>query len=164
MAEDGRWFLMRILPYRTKENVIDGVVITFIDVTDRKRAAEQMHAAKNLAEKIVETVRVPLLVLDPNLKVISANAQFCRKFKTTRGETEHQRIYDLGRGRWNIPRLRELLEQIVPDNHSVDDFKVEHDFPGIGVKKMVLNAHLIQEEGDRQGMILLSIEDITDQS
>ncbi len=164
MAEHGRWFLMRILPYRTKENVIDGVVITFIDVTDRKRAVEQMRAAKNFAERIVETVRLPLLVLDPAFNVISANAQFCRKFRTTRGETENKRIYDLGNGQWNIPRLRELLEQIVPNNNSVDDFEVEHDFPGIGFKKMFLNAHLIHEEGGRPGMILLSMEDITGSS
>jgi len=164
MAEHGRWFLMRILPYRTKENVIDGLVITFIDVTDRKRAVEQMCAAKNFAERIVETVRLPLLVLDPDLNVISANAQFCRKFRTTRGETENKRIYDLGNGQWNIPRLRELLEQIVPNNNSVDDFEIEHDFPGIGFKKMLLNAHLIQDEGVRPGMIVLSIEDITGSS
>ena len=161
MAEDGRSFLMRILPYRTKENVIDGVVITFIDVTDRKRAMEQSRVAKNFAERIVETVRVSLLVLDQALKVISANAQFYRKFRTTRGETEGKRICDLGNGQWNIQRLRELLEQIVPNNNSVDDFEVEHDFPGIGFKKMFLNAHLIPEEGDRPGMILVSIEDIT---
>jgi two-component system CheB/CheR fusion protein len=164
MGEDGRWFIMRILPYRTKENVIDGVVITFIDVTDRKRALEQMRAAKNFAEKIVETVRVPLLVLDSDLKVISTNAQFCRKFRTTRGETDKKRIYDLGNGQWNIPRLRELLEQIIPDNNFVDDFEVEHDFPGIGFKKMFLTAHRIPGEGDRPDMILLSIEDITVQA
>ena len=164
MTEDGRWFLMRILPYRTKENVIDGVVITFIDITDRKRAVEQMRAAKNFAERIVETVRVPLLILDPDLNVISANDQFCRKFRTTRGETDNKRIYDLGNGQWNIPRLRELLEQIVPDNNSVDDFEVEHDFQGIGFKKMFLNAHRIPEEGERTGMILLSMEDITGSS
>src|SRR5208283_2115097 len=107
MAGDGRWLLMRILPYRTKENVIDGVVITFIDITDRKRALEQMHAAKNFAERIVETVRVPLLLLDQNLNVISANAQFYHVFRTTRGETKNKRIYDLGNGQWNIRRLVE---------------------------------------------------------
>ena len=127
---------MRVLPYRTKENVIDGVVITFIDVTDGKRAAEQLHAANNFAERIVETVRVPLLALDQDLNVISANAQFHRKFRTTIRETENTRIYDLGNGQWNIRRLRELLEQIMPNNNSVDDFEVEHDFPGIGFKKM----------------------------
>ncbi len=161
MAEDGRSFLMRILPYRTKENVIDGVVITFIDITDRKRAIEDSRAAKHFAEKIVETVRVPLLVLDQDLNVISANAQFYRKFRTTRGETESKRIYDLGNGQWNIWRLRELLEQIVANNNSVDDFEVDHDFPGIGFKKMFLNAHPIPGEGDRPGMILISIEDAT---
>ena len=163
IAEDGRWFLMRILPYRTKENVIDGVVITFIDITDRKRAMDQSRAAKKFAEKIVETMRVPLLVLDQEFNVISANAQFCRKFKTTRGETENKRIYDLGNGQWNIPRLRELLEKIVPKNNTVDDFEVEHDFLEIGFKKMLLNAQLIPGEGEHPGMFLVSIEDVTAQ-
>jgi PAS domain-containing protein len=123
-----------------------------------------MLAAKNFAERIVETVRVPLLVLDPDLNVISANAQFCGKFRTTRGETENKHIYDLGNGQWDIQRLRELLEQIVPKNNSIDDFEVEHDFPGIGFKKMFLNAHMIRGEGDRPGMTLLSIEDVTVQA
>ena len=136
-------------------------MITFIDLTDRKRAVEQMRAAKNFAERIVETVRVPLLVLDPDLNVISANAQFCRKFRTTRGETENKRIYDLGNGQWDIKRLRELLEQVVANNNCIDDFEVEHDFPGIGFRKIFVNAHLIQEEGGLPGMIVLSIEDIT---
>ncbi len=160
-AEDGRWFLMRILPYRTKENIIDGVVITFSDITDRRRAMEQSIAAKKFAERIVETVRVPLLVLDQELNVISANAEFCRKFKTTRVETQNRRIYDLGNGQWDIPGLRELLEQIVPNNKFVNDFEVEHHFPEIGYKKMLLNARLIQDEGERPGSILVSIEDVT---
>ncbi len=107
---------------------------------------------------------MPLLVLDPDLNVISANAQFCRKFRTMRGETENKRVYDLGNGQWNIRRLRELLEKIIPNNNSVDHFEVEHDFPGIGFLKMFLSAHLIPGEGGGPGMILLSIEDITDSS
>jgi two-component system CheB/CheR fusion protein len=160
-AEDGRWFSMRILPYRTKENIIDGVVITFSDITDRKRAMDQSIAAKKFAEKIVETVRAPLLVLDRELNVISANAEFCAKFKTTRVETQNRRIYDLGNGQWDIPGLRELLEQIVPKNITVNDFEVEHHFPEIGYKKMLVNAHLIRDEGEHPGSILVSIEDVT---
>ena len=160
-AEDGRWFLMRILPYRTKENIIDGVVITFSDITDRKRAMDQSIAAKKFAERIVETVRTPLLVLDRELNVISANTEFCRKFKTTRVETQNKRLYDLGNGQWDISGLRELLEQIVPDNKTVSDFEVEHHFPEIGYRKMLLNAGLIQDEGERTGSILVSIEDVT---
>ncbi|MGD0397292.1 MAG: chemotaxis protein CheB [Syntrophobacteraceae bacterium] len=160
-AENGRCLLMRILPYRTKENVIDGVVITFIDITDRKLALEQMRAAKNFAEAIVETVRVPLLVLDQDLNVISANTQFYRVFSTTPAETENKRIYDLGNGQLDILKLRELLEKIKPNNNSVNDFEIEHDFPGIGLKKLFLNAHLVPWEGDRQGMILLSLVDAT---
>ena len=163
-AEGNRWFSVHILPYRTKENLIDGVVITFIDITERKRALDRSRAARQFAERIVETVRIPLLVLNSELKVISANAQFCRKFKTTLGQTENKRIYDLGNGQWDIPKLRELLEQIVPDNNTVDDFEVEHDFPEIGFKKMLLNAHTLEDEGEQSGLILISIEDVTIQA
>jgi two-component system CheB/CheR fusion protein len=136
-------------------------VITFIDVTDRKRAVEQMRVEKTFAESIVETVRMPLLILDPDFNVISANGRFCRVFRTTRAETENKRIYDLGNGQWNIPRLRDLLEKIIPNGNSVNDFEIEHDFPGIGFKKMLLNAQLVPGEGGNPGMILISIEDAT---
>jgi hypothetical protein len=87
-------------------------------------------------------VSVPLLILDPDLKVLSADARFYHVFRTTRGKTENKRIYGLGKGQRNIRRLPELLEQIVPNNNSVDDFEVEHVFSGIGFKKMSLSAHL----------------------
>jgi two-component system CheB/CheR fusion protein len=163
-AEGDRWFSVHILPYRTRENLIDGVVITFIDITDRKRALDQARAAKQFTEQIVKTVRIPLLVLNSQLKVISTNTQFCRKFKTTLAQTENKCLYDLGNGQWNIPRLRELLEKIVPHNNTVDDFEVESDFPEIGFKKMLLNAQMIKDEVEPSSMILISIEDITIQA
>jgi two-component system CheB/CheR fusion protein len=155
----GEVYAARILPYRTRENVIEGVVLTFIDIS----AQHLLELAKNFAESIVATVREPLLVLDGHLKVISANPAFYRVFHTLKQQTENCPIYDLGDGHWDIPELRRLLEEIIPENTSFRDFKVEHTFPGIGRKIMLLNARRIPAAGENNpGLILLAIEDLTE--
>jgi two-component system CheB/CheR fusion protein len=154
----GEIYATRILPYRTRENVIDGVVFTFIDVS----AQHLLGMAKNFAESIVDTVREPLLILDGDLKVISANQAFYHAFRTAKKDTENQPVYALGEGQWDIPRLKELLEEIIPQNASFKDFEVEHNFPKIGQKSMLLNARRIPAAGDHPNMILLAIEDVTD--
>jgi len=159
-TENSNWYSMRTLPYRTIENTIDGVVITFLDISGRKKAEQMGEAARTYAESIVETVREPLVILDERLKVVSANRSFYKTFKTSSEETEHMLIYNLGNGQWNIPRLREFLEEIIPGNSSFDDFKVSHNFPVIGQKVMLLNARVINQE-DQQKLVLLAIEDIT---
>jgi len=158
---NGLWYLARIFPYRTMENVIDGVVITFVDITEQKRTQEALQDALAYAEGIVETAREPFVVLDADLRVITANTSFYQTFKTSRGEVEKNRIYDLGDRQWDIPALRELLERILPESTRIDDFEVSHDFPGLGRKTMLLNARRIFEHGMQTRMILLAIEDIT---
>ena len=158
---ENKWFSMRILPYRTKENVIDGVVITFVDVTGRKDAEELMREARMYAESIVDTVRAPLLTLDPEFRVVSANRQFYRIFKATREETENRRLFELGNGQWDIPGLRELLKRILSEGTAFDDFEVEHQFPLTRSKRMLLNARKIERGNDRPELILLSFEDLT---
>ncbi|MGA7877823.1 MAG: PAS domain-containing protein, partial [Desulfoferrobacter sp.] len=160
-AEDGKWFSMHILPYRTRENRIDGVVATFVDITERKLAEQRMSEAGHFAESIIDTVRESLLVLDSNLRVVSANRSFYRRFQTTREETENKRIYNLGNGRWNIPRLRELLEKIVDENTSFEDFEIEQDFPSIGPVKLLLNARRLPGGDHQPARVLLAIEDVT---
>jgi two-component system CheB/CheR fusion protein len=160
-AEEGKWFSMHILPYRTKENRIDGVVATFVDITERKRAEQQMSGARLFAESIIDTIRESLLVLGPDLRVVSANRSFYRRFQTTREETENKSIYDLGNGRWNIPRLRELLEKIVHENTPFEDFEVEHDFPSIGHVKLLLNARRLPGGDDQPERVLLAMEEVS---
>jgi PAS domain S-box-containing protein len=118
--------------------------------------------ARRYAENIVETVREPLLVLDADLKIISANHNFYRTFKVTPGETIGIFIYDLGNKQWDIPRLRELLEEVLPEKEAFDDFEVDHDFQDIGHKIMLLNARQIYRKDIGAKMILLAIEDITE--
>ncbi|HEY2951274.1 MAG TPA: CheR family methyltransferase, partial [Verrucomicrobiae bacterium] len=126
-TREGGWRLVRIRPYRTTENVIDGLVITLIDITPTKRAELAAEQNRAYAESIVSTVREPLLVLDGDLRVVSANRAFYRHFKVKAADTERRRIYELGHGQWNIPRLRRLLETVLPKQSSFEDFAVELD-------------------------------------
>ena len=171
-AKDGKWYLMRIIPYRTSENMINGLVLTFTDITEMKQSAEAINQLKNdyqaaseFAESIVETVREPLLVLGEELRVISANRSFYKKFTAPKEETEGRFIYELGNRQWDIPDLRRLLEEILPQNSKFDDFPVEHEFPGMGRRRMILNARkIVQRQGAGKAMILLAIEDVTDKT
>lgn len=159
-AENNNWYSMRILPYLTIEKTIDGVVITFMDISKLKKVEQLGETARLFAESIVDTVREPLLILNERLKVVSANRSFYKTFKTSSQETENMLIYNLGNSQWNIPKLRELLEEIIPKNNSFDNFEVAHNFPGIGQKTMLLNARMV-EQADQRKLILLAIEDIT---
>jgi two-component system CheB/CheR fusion protein len=167
--KNGRWYLMRILPYRTIDNVIDGVVLSFIDIHDRKTAAEKIESlnqslqeAHDYAEGIIATLREPLLVLNQDLRVISANRSFYRTFEVNPESTEDRFIYDLGDHQWDIPGLRELLERIIPENNVFENYEVEHRFPDIGFRKMLLNARKIAPEKAGKGLILLAMEDVTE--
>jgi two-component system CheB/CheR fusion protein len=154
-------YLMRLGPYRTVANVIAGVVLTFVDVTAQTRAEAAARAAQVYAERIVETVRTPLLVLEATLHVRSANRAFYDSFHVTPAETEGRLLYALGHGQWDIPALRRLLADVLTQHQSVEDFEVEHDFSTIGRKTMLLNARAIPSAAPDTALLLLAIEDIT---
>jgi two-component system, chemotaxis family, CheB/CheR fusion protein len=157
----GHWYDLRIRPYRTIDNKIDGAMMILVDIDILKRGMEQLQSARNYAQAIVETVREPLIVLDGNLRVFTANQSFYRTFKAAISETEQHSIFELGNGQWNIPQLRQLLVEVLPQNLQIEDFEVEQDFEQIGHKTMLLNARtMTQSEGSIS--ILLAIEDITD--
>ena len=156
----GIWYLMRIRPYRTVRNVINGVVITFVDISRLKYAELLIEEAHAYAHSIVQTVREALLVLDMNLRVVSANQAFYQIFHEPLGSVEQRYIYELGNGQWDIPRLRQLLEGILPRNTMFQGFEVAHDFPYIGPKVMLLNARRLERAAGLPGMILLAIENV----
>ncbi|MHB8931656.1 MAG: PAS domain S-box protein, partial [Melioribacteraceae bacterium] len=114
------------------------------------------------AESIINTVREPLLVLDKELRVIKASHSFYNVFKVTSNETIGTLIYDLGNHQWDIPKLRELLETILPEKTSFENYEVKHDFSSIGKRIMLLNARQIERGFGKENIILLAIEDITD--
>ena len=132
------------------------------EIAERVRAERAAQEAREYAESIVDTVREPLVVLDADLRVISASRSFYQTFQVAPEGTEGQLLYDLGRRQWDIPRLQELLEEIVPENTTIDNFDVEHDFPAIGRRVMLLNARRIYREANETQLILLAIEDITE--
>ncbi len=113
-------------------------------------------------ESIVATVREPLLLLDSNMKILLANESFYKAFQVKPEETEGKILYDLGNRQWDIPKLRELLEDILPNTSVFNDFEVSHNFQHIGEKVMLLNARQLRTRPDAQPMILLAIEDITE--
>ena len=161
-TDNGIWYLVRIQPYRTLDNVIDGVVLTFTDISKRIKAETDMQLTRDLAESVVDTIDKPLLVMDGDLKVISANRAFFQYFQVTAADTIERKIYDLGNGQWNIPALRELLEIILPRDQAFEGFMVEHDFPAIGHQKIRLNARRIVGKSGELSLILLMIENIDD--
>ena len=132
------------------------------EMTARKRAERAVQEAREYAESIVETVREPLVVLDTDLRIISVNHSFYQTFKVTPEDTEGKLIYDLGNRQWNISKLRVLLEEIIPRDNQFQNFEVDHEFPTIGRKIMLLNARQIYNKDIGRQMILLAIEDITE--
>lgn len=159
---DGRWFMVRLIPYRTMENVIDGVVMTIVEITRAKRADLCAEISSGFFESIVQTVRQPLVVLDADLRVVQANDAFCQDFATESRLTAGMLIYELGNGQWDIPELRKLLEEILPKEIVMTDFRVEHDFPEIGRRAFLLNARRLRGVEHRPDMIFLSFEDVTE--
>ncbi len=151
----GRWYSLRVLPSAGPDGKSDGAVLVLIDIDAAKRG-------QDFAEAIVETVREPLVILNQNLQVVKANKTFYETFQVAREDTEGRLIYDLGNGQWNIPKLRELLENILPAHATFRDFEVTHEFDHVGRKVMMLNASEIFNPNAQARTILLAIEDATD--
>jgi PAS domain S-box-containing protein len=118
--------------------------------------------SQEYAESIINTVCEPLIALDQDLRVVTVSRSFYDFFKVKPEETVGQLIYDLGNKQWDIPKLRELLETILPQKATFDNYEVEHDFATIGRRIMLLNARQIQRVLGKERIILLAIEDITE--
>ena len=118
--------------------------------------------SQEYSESIINTIREPLIALDQDLRVVSVSRSFYEVFKAKPEETVGQLIYDLGNKQWDIPKLRELLETILPQKTTFDNYEVEHDFANIGRRTMLLNARQIQRVMGKERIILLAMEDITE--
>lgn len=154
-------YLMRIQPYRTLDNVIDGAVITFVDITETKRLESALRQAhQRLCADIVATVTQPLVVLDRDLRVTLANRAFYAAFQASPQDTEGRLLYELGNGQWDIAPLRRLLEDILPGQTFFEHYEVTHRFEGIGTRTMRLNARRILSETGAAELILLAIEQV----
>lgn len=143
------------------------------DITDRKEAEavleknrKELAEIKRMAdeeskftENIINTVREPLLVLDDGLRVIKASGSFYNFFKVTNGETIGKLIFELGNLQWDIPKLKDLLENIIPEKNSFDNYEIEHNFSAIGKRVMLLNTRQVKRAFGKEKIILLAIED-----
>ena len=159
---DGRWHSLRVRPYMTHDNRVDGAVIVLVNIDAIKRSEQAIAAARDYADGIVETVREPLLVLDHELHVERANRAFYRTFRVTPGETIGRLVYELGNHQWDIARLRELLDAVATHESSIEDFEVEHDFESLGRRSMLVSARRLDPGQPGNHRILVAIEDATE--
>ncbi len=154
----GFWHMLRVHPYRTMDNKIDGAVITTMDINDIKNTQKQLIEERNYTQAILDTVRVPLLVLNEKLQVQMANPAFYKVFLESAETTENRILYDLGNRQWDIPELRRLFDELLPQRKILKDYEVHHNFKFIGPKVMLLNACQIENSP----LLLLAIEDISE--
>ncbi len=160
--QDGRWYGLRARPYLTFNNKIDGVVLVLTDIDDLKRTEGVIGVERDYAEAILRAAPVPFLVLRADLSVNTASEPFYKTFQVTPAATEGRLVYEIGNGQWDIPKLRELLEEIIPQENFFIGFEVTHTFADIGTRTMVLNARRLEGAAGVSERILLAIEDITE--
>jgi PAS domain S-box-containing protein len=153
----GHWFALRARPFVTSANQIDGAVLMLVDIDALKQTERRIQEARDFGQAVIESVP-PLLILNQDLRVQTANGSFYRTFQVTPAQTEDLPVFELGNGQWNIPALRALLEDILPGHTTVENYEVTHEFEHLGRRTMLVNARQV---GSLQ-TILLSIEDITE--
>lgn len=159
---NGAWYSLTVRPYRTNDNRINGAVLTLQDIDPLKRSLTLAEQARDFAETMIETVREPLVVLDPDLRVQRVTPAFYEVFQVSREETEGRFFYDLGNGQWNRPRLRELLGNALFRNEPFQDYEVVHNFPHLGMRTMRLNGRPLPRQDGKEKRVLVAIEDFTE--
>ncbi|MGI2336695.1 MAG: CheR family methyltransferase [Dehalogenimonas sp.] len=157
--KEGISYQIRIRPYRTVDKAIAGLVVTVLDVNESILTQKALEQAKN----VLDTVRESMVVLDGDLRVVSANKSFYQLFKLSPKDTVGQRIYHLGNREWDVPKLRKRLKNISKDGGSFEDYTISLNFPGIGKIKMRINARLLLKTTGSPH-ILMAIEDVTDEA
>jgi len=160
--KEGRWYSLRILPYKTLDNRIDGAVLVLVDIDALKRSEQRLQGALDYVESIVSTIREPLLVLGEDLQVERANRSFYEAFRLSAAETQGRPLAQVGNGQWKIRELEALLREVVAQGSSFDEFEVEREFGTIGRRTLRLSARPIAGESSRPRRILLALEDVTE--
>jgi two-component system CheB/CheR fusion protein len=160
--KQGHWHALHVRPYLTSDNKVDGAVLVLVDITAIKETEQAVIAERDFAEAIISTARDPLLILDANLRVERANESFYTTFNVTQAESIGRTVFELDHGHWDIPKLRQLLLEIVPRHSFFNNFEVTHDFERIGRRTMLLNARTLGESKGRPARILLGIQDISE--
>lgn len=161
MDQDNHWYIMQIRPYRTIDNMIDGAVILFTDITSLRKSLFVSQEAQAIAEAVIATIPDPLLVLDGSFYIKSVNMAFYNTFKVLPAETLNKPLFSIGNGQWGNSALRDELEAILAKDSRVCNYRTELDFPNLGLRTMLINAHRIANTEHPINLILLAIRDIT---
>ena len=158
---DGRWFAMRVCPYRTADNRVDGAVLVLLDIDDLKRSSQELQDSRDFAAAIVDTMRGALLVLDADLRIKKANRSFYETFRVSPAETEERLVSEIGGGQWNLARLLSPLRNVVQQGTRLEDLELAIDIPEIGPNLVLINARRLERESGSPPMVLLSLWDIS---
>ena len=158
--QPGRWYRMQIRPYQTTEGKVDGAILSLVDIDVLKRHADEAEWARDYAVSVVEAVPAPLVVLDEELHVISANEAFYESFGGTQADTENRSFFAVAGGKWDIPALRNGLRDLFAKRTLFQGLEVEGQFPRVGQRTMSFSARSVHFR-DSKPMILLSIEDVS---
>ena len=162
MAENGTWYIRRILPYRTQDNRIEGVVITFADISEMKAAEREIQAARAYSDSIIDTIRQPLVVLDEQLCLVSANRSFYSAFGLEPVEVVGKSLVTVAGQHSGALGLRAFLERVQAEPSHVEDYEAEIELPALGRRLLLLNARRLREGPHGKPKILLAIDDITE--
>ena len=161
-CQDDRCFFVRMLPYRTTNNVITGVVITIMEVTEARKAEQEAEKARASFESVMDSIPDPLLVLDRKHRVLSASRSFYQFFRLKEKDVKNRELYKVGNGEWNVTELRSLLNRVIESGEKVKDFKLEGEFQGLGRQVLLLDADPIEAKDERPEVILIIMKDISE--
>jgi two-component system CheB/CheR fusion protein len=161
-AEDGAWYIQRVLPYRGHDERVEGVIFTFADISEIKAAEREIRSARAYSDSIVDTIRQPLVVLDDELRIVSASRSFYRAFAVRPEETVGRTLAAAGDRRLDVPALHDFLDLIRASETSIEDYEVEIEHPALGRRVLLLNARTIDQERPARRQTLVAIEDVTD--
>jgi two-component system CheB/CheR fusion protein len=157
---DGHWYSVRIRPYRTLDNQITGATIVFIDIDMMKKSLEAASIARDYAESVVAAMRHPILVLDKDLRVVSASTAYLQTFQVSARDTLGNLLYRLGNGQWGIPQLRSKLEDVIVADVAFDNFLISHEFEKIGKRTVAVSGRRIPSGLATPPLVLMQIEDV----
>jgi two-component system CheB/CheR fusion protein len=161
-ADNGAWYTRRILPYRNQDDRVEGVVITFTDISERKRAEQAIEAARSYSDSIIDTIRQPLVVLDEDLRVVSASRSFYRIFSVEPGESMGRQLDAVDDGLLDSAALRSFLGRLRRGERVIEDHQIEVELPPRGMRSLLVSALELREEPRAGRKILVTIEDITE--
>ncbi|MEI9936433.1 MAG: chemotaxis protein CheB [Pseudomonadota bacterium] len=156
---EGRTYLLRVRPYKSVDDRVDGSVLALFDISATKDA---LTIAKRTGDAVVASVREPIVLLDSELKIMRVNPAFCSEFSTDASGAEGRFLYELGDGQWNIPELRRLLEELLPERKNFEGFPVELKLPNGGRKRLLLDGRRIESDRSGAGVILLVVRTESD--